>query len=153
MYLKFLRPFGSLIGLAGIAASIGFGFANASSQNARPPPQQNSQNGLKVAVIGTGIGGSSAAYFIHKSLGEDTTIDVFEKADKVGGRMAVVEMDGEAFEAGASIVHDSNKYIKEFCDMGGKQLTNYFLLQTVLFDLCFEFNPLVLIARLLPFIT
>lgn len=121
MYVNFLRPLGSIIGLAGIAASIGVGFASASSSNSRPLPQDDDTKiTFKVAVIGTGIGGSSSAYFIRKLLGRDASIDVFEKATKVGGRIAVVEIENNMFEAGGAVIHDSNKYMTEFCEMGGR---------------------------------
>ena len=120
MYFNFLRPLRSIIGLAGIAASIGVGFASASSSNSRPLSHDDTKGTFKVAVIGTGIGGSSAAYFIRKLLGQDASIDVYERATKVGGRIAIVEVNNNVFEAGGSVIHDSNKYMTEFCEMGGR---------------------------------
>lgn len=108
----------SIIGLAA-ASFVGFGFANALSTNSRPLSQQNSKDGLKVAVIGSGIGGSSAAYFTRELLGANARIDVFEKDTKVGGRMAVVKVDGDAIESGASVIHESNRYVTKFCEIGG----------------------------------
>ena len=40
----------------------------------------------RVAIVGAGIGGSSAAYFMHEAL-PDAHIDVFEKDSAVGGRV------------------------------------------------------------------
>jgi protoporphyrinogen oxidase len=40
---------------------------------------------FRVAIIGSGVSGSAAAYFLHKSLGDQVEIDVFEKEDRVGG--------------------------------------------------------------------
>ncbi|XP_065320408.1 uncharacterized protein LOC135928016 [Gordionus sp. m RMFG-2023] len=71
----------------------------------KPPP--------KIAIIGGGIGGFSAAYFINEILPE-ATIDVYEKDGRIGGRMRSVELIGEKYEAGASIIHDKNLYMKKF---------------------------------------
>ena len=122
MYFAFLRPWNSIIGLAGIAASIGVGFASASSSNSRPPPPESPKSVFKIAVIGSGIGGSSAAYFIRNLFGQDASIDVFEKATKIGGRIGVVDIDGNVVEAGGSVIHDSNRYMAQFCEMGGSVL-------------------------------
>ncbi|CAM9836726.1 unnamed protein product [Sphacelaria rigidula] len=43
----------------------------------------------RVAVVGAGIGGSSAAFFLRESVGEDVDIVVFDKAEKPGGRTDV----------------------------------------------------------------
>lgn len=49
--------------------------------------QQNSK--LSVAVVGAGIGGSSASFFLRELVGEDVDIVVFDEADKPGGRTDV----------------------------------------------------------------
>lgn len=42
-----------------------------------------------VAVIGAGIGGSAASYFLREALGEEVEIMVFDSASKAGGRTDV----------------------------------------------------------------
>ena len=132
MLTTLLKQWRSIIGLAGITVvSIGVGFASASSSVSNSIPEEEADSKFKVAIIGTGIGGSSAAYFIHNLLGRDASIDVFDRASKVGGRIAVIEMDDNMFESGGSVIHDSNKYMTEFCKMGGK----FFLCVILIFRL------------------
>lgn len=49
------------------------------------------QEKVSVAVIGAGIGGSAASYFLREALDDDlqTKIVVFDSATKIGGRTAV----------------------------------------------------------------
>uniref|UniRef100_A0ABD2WI66 Prenylcysteine lyase domain-containing protein n=1 Tax=Trichogramma kaykai TaxID=54128 RepID=A0ABD2WI66_9HYME len=66
----------------------------------------------KIAIIGAGIGGSSAAHFLTK-LFRNAEIHVFEK-NVVGGRLSLVKFGNEEFEAGGAIIHPRNKYMQEF---------------------------------------
>jgi len=75
----------------------------------KPPP--------KIGIVGGGIGGASAAYFLSRQLpGADIT--VFEMGN-VGGRIATVEVDGRRYESGGSIIHLANKYMVEYLDHCG----------------------------------
>uniref|UniRef100_K7G3K5 Prenylcysteine oxidase 1 n=1 Tax=Pelodiscus sinensis TaxID=13735 RepID=K7G3K5_PELSI len=65
------------------------------------------------AVIGAGIGGTSAAYFLRQKFGKDVRIDVFEKGT-VGGRLATVNVEGKDYEAGGSVIHPLNLHMKHF---------------------------------------
>ena len=77
----------------------------------------------RVAVIGAGVGGCSAAYFLRQQGGENLDIHVFQKPDNaVGGRTAVMEFCGHSHETGASIIHTSNKYLVDFAKKFGKVL-------------------------------
>ncbi|XP_053125094.1 prenylcysteine oxidase 1 [Hemicordylus capensis] len=77
----------------------------------RPPP-------ARIGVIGAGIGGTSAAYFLRQKFGKDVLIHVFEKGD-VGGRLATINMEGKDYEAGGSIIHPLNLHMKHFAkDLG-----------------------------------
>ncbi|XP_063304724.1 prenylcysteine oxidase 1-like [Pelobates fuscus] len=67
----------------------------------------------RIAIVGGGIGGSSAAYFLRQKFGKDVQIDVFEKG-QVGGRMATIDMDGAEYEAGGSVLHPLNLHMKSF---------------------------------------
>uniref|UniRef100_A0A8C0QRN4 Uncharacterized protein n=1 Tax=Chelonoidis abingdonii TaxID=106734 RepID=A0A8C0QRN4_CHEAB len=64
-------------------------------------------------VIGAGIGGTSAAYFLRQTFGKDVQIDVFEKGT-VGGRLATINVEGKDYEAGGSIIHPLNLHMKHF---------------------------------------
>ena len=66
-----------------------------------------------MAVLGGGIGGSATAFFLSE-LFEDTdenvSIDLWERTDRIGGRVYSVPFAGSKYEAGASILHSSNRY-------------------------------------------
>ena len=73
----------------------------------------------RIAIIGSGIGGSATAHFVREIFGENAQISVFEKADRMGGRLATVDFAGETFEAGGSIIHPKNLYMKKFVELLG----------------------------------
>ena len=75
----------------------------------------------KIAVIGAGIGGSTAAHFSRRLFGPAATIDVFEALPRLGGRLATVEIDGKSYEAGGSVIHPSNQHMDTFVKELGKQ--------------------------------
>ncbi|KAJ7325049.1 hypothetical protein JRQ81_018069 [Phrynocephalus forsythii] len=85
-------------------------FSSASQELRRPP--------AKIGVIGAGIGGTSAAYFLRQRFGKDVQIDVFEKGE-VGGRLATVSVEGKNYEAGGSVIHPLNLHMKHFVNMLG----------------------------------
>ncbi|KAF9599874.1 hypothetical protein IFM89_001820 [Coptis chinensis] len=68
---------------------------------------------------GSGIAGSSLAHFLRVYSSSTPqvnfqTIQIFEKNDIVGGRMATVSIGGDTFEAGASILHPRNLHVLNF---------------------------------------
>ena len=71
----------------------------------------------RVAVVGAGVGGCLAAYFLREKGGEALQVDVFERGE-VGGRTATFTFQGHVRETGASIIHTCNKHLvdlsKEF---------------------------------------
>uniref|UniRef100_UPI003704D4C5 Ancestral Prenylcysteine Oxidase 1 (PCYOX1) n=1 Tax=Mammalia TaxID=40674 RepID=UPI003704D4C5 len=67
----------------------------------------------KIAVIGAGIGGTSAAYYLRQKFGKDVQIDVFERGE-VGGRLATLNVEGQEYEAGGSVIHPLNLHMKRF---------------------------------------
>ena len=71
----------------------------------------------QVCVVGSGMGGASVAYFLREYAPEPLQIAVFEARDRVGGRMAVVELEGETFEAGASVIHPKNLHAVKFASL------------------------------------
>ncbi|KAH8831889.1 Prenylcysteine lyase-domain-containing protein [Flagelloscypha sp. PMI_526] len=80
----------------------------------------------KVAIIGAGAGGSSAAYWIKKAkerFGVDIDIDIFEKSNYIGGRSTVVHPYNDPsyrpVELGASIFIEANKNLWRAADEFG----------------------------------
>jgi prenylcysteine oxidase/farnesylcysteine lyase len=81
----------------------------------------------RVCIVGSGIGGSSAAHFLRKYSQEnketetetEMEIHVFEKNPTVGGRMAMVELAGDKFEAGGSILHPKNLHTLQYTELLG----------------------------------
>ncbi|KAI0729978.1 FAD/NAD(P)-binding domain-containing protein [Fomitopsis betulina] len=70
----------------------------------------------RIAIIGAGAAGSSAAFWIAKAkerFGLDVVVDVYEKNDYIGGRSTVVypynNTEYEPVELGASIFVENNK--------------------------------------------
>lgn len=73
----------------------------------------------KVAIIGAGAGGSSAAFFLHNAAhraGVQLHIDVYEKSAYIGGRSTVVfpydDHTLDPIELGASIFVVANKNLE-----------------------------------------
>jgi len=73
----------------------------------------------KVGIIGAGAGGSSAAYHLSQLLNNNVEIDVFEAASVIGGRMATVNIFGNEYETGASILHPRNKLALDLVERFG----------------------------------
>uniref|UniRef100_A0A1J3FVR1 Farnesylcysteine lyase n=1 Tax=Noccaea caerulescens TaxID=107243 RepID=A0A1J3FVR1_NOCCA len=73
-----------------------------------------------VCIVGSGIGGSSVAHFLRNysvSTGLDRSrILMFERHEKVGGRMRTVTFAGDNFEAGGSILHPKNYHARDFVE-------------------------------------
>ncbi|XP_066423497.1 prenylcysteine oxidase 1 [Molothrus aeneus] len=67
----------------------------------------------KIAVVGGGIGGSAAAYFLRQKFGRSVQLHVLEKA-ALGGRLDTLDMEGASYEAGGSVIHPLNLHMKHF---------------------------------------
>ncbi|NXO64694.1 PCYOX oxidase, partial [Phainopepla nitens] len=65
------------------------------------------------AVVGGGIGGSAAAYFLRQKFGPGVQLHVLEKAT-LGGRLHTLDMEGAAYEAGGCVIHPLNLHMKHF---------------------------------------
>uniref|UniRef100_A0A0P4WG59 Prenylcysteine lyase domain-containing protein n=1 Tax=Scylla olivacea TaxID=85551 RepID=A0A0P4WG59_SCYOL len=72
----------------------------------------------RIAVIGGGIGGTAAAYFLHDLFGDEVLIDLYEP-DHIGGRLATLSVAGQEYEAGGSVIHPTNQYMKNFAAQFG----------------------------------
>ncbi|KAK3411363.1 hypothetical protein EUGRSUZ_I00123 [Eucalyptus grandis] len=79
---------------------------------------------LSVCIVGSGIGGSSVAHFLREyaSPSASISIRVFERHGVVGGRMARVNVGGDSFEAGGSILHPKNYYALNFTRLIGLKI-------------------------------
>ncbi|KAA8915342.1 hypothetical protein TRICI_002526 [Trichomonascus ciferrii] len=75
-----------------------------------------SGEGPRVAVIGAGAAGSSAAFHLSQ-LTENADITVFEKNNYIGGRVDHVEIEGKVLELGASIFVDANHILRDSAKM------------------------------------
>ncbi|KAI1301761.1 Prenylcysteine oxidase [Halotydeus destructor] len=64
----------------------------------------------KVAIIGGGVGGSATAYFINRLIGDSVEIDLYEKSERIGGRVYALPFQQNKYEAGGSILHPRNIY-------------------------------------------
>lgn len=73
----------------------------------------------RIGIVGAGIAGSSAAYFVRQELGTEAEICVFEQAAQVGGRVQERQIAGVKVELGASIFHSSNRYLVHFVELLG----------------------------------
>jgi predicted NAD/FAD-dependent oxidoreductase len=65
---------------------------------------------VNLAIIGAGIGGCSAAYFAHKYL-PDSKVTVYEREDRVGGRVFTFNTKKMRNEIGASFFHPINRTV------------------------------------------
>ncbi|KAK1800922.1 hypothetical protein P4O66_005575, partial [Electrophorus voltai] len=72
----------------------------------------------KIAVVGAGIGGTAAAYFLRQEFGPAVRIAVYE-AGTVGGRLATENIGGYEYESGGSVIHPLNLHMKHFVDKLG----------------------------------
>ena len=76
---------------------------------------------IKLGIIGSGIGGSSCAHFLNSLFNDEykIEIDVYEKSDIIGGRLATFNYDNREYETGGSILHPSNYYMENFTKICG----------------------------------
>jgi monoamine oxidase len=70
----------------------------------------------RVAIIGTGIAGSAAAYFAHQAFASSVSLVVFEQSEQIGGRIQHRSFSGSVVETGATLMHSSNAYLSGFID-------------------------------------
>ncbi|MDP3970543.1 MAG: FAD-dependent oxidoreductase [bacterium] len=69
-------------------------------------------NAKSIAVIGAGIAGLASAYELQKA---GFNVEVFEKNNYAGGRMASRAKDGMLFDIGANFLVDNYAGIKAYC--------------------------------------
>ena len=81
--------------------------------------REQETNGKRVAVIGSGFGGLSAAIRLQ-SAGYECVL--FEARDKAGGRAYVYEKDGFAFDGGPTVI-TAPHCIEELFTISGRRIT------------------------------
>lgn len=87
------------------------------------------------AIVGGGIGGTSAALFLDELFGGSALVDLYEEG-RVGGRLAALDISGHWYEVGGSILHPDNQYMDQFVSDLGRCVSsdcfyyrkNYFLI-------------------------
>ncbi|KAG8818418.1 hypothetical protein FRC17_010843, partial [Serendipita sp. 399] len=91
-------------------------FASADQHVLQEPIAETHKPALRVAIIGAGAAGSSAALWISKAAerqGKEVVVDVFERRDYIGGRSTVVypynDTSMNRVELGGSIFVPANK--------------------------------------------
>lgn len=64
---------------------------------------------LKIAILGAGISGLSAAWYLQKRYGDEIDITIFEANDRVGGWIYTRHVDGALFECGPRSLRATTK--------------------------------------------
>ncbi|CAN6250803.1 unnamed protein product, partial [Urochloa humidicola] len=84
----------------------------------RPPLPRASAD---ICIVGAGISGASTAFFLanYTTSLHGAQLRVFERRHKVGGRLATVDIAGDRFEAGGSIIHPRNLHARRFAHLLG----------------------------------
>ena len=81
----------------------------------------------RVVVIGAGLGGLSAAISLRAAGYE---VEVFEKNERIGGKLNVMEKDGFTFDLGPSIF-TLPQYFEDLFARAGKRMADYVELDAV----------------------
>ncbi|WP_431876866.1 protoporphyrinogen oxidase [Amycolatopsis sacchari] len=56
---------------------------------------------MRVAVVGGGISGATAAYRLRQRLGDAAELTLFESDDRLGGKLRTIELAGTPYDVGA----------------------------------------------------
>jgi len=67
----------------------------------------------KVVIIGAGIGGLAAGYWLQQRGFE---VEILEASDRAGGRMVVLERKGDRVDVGAQFYHSNFRYAFQLMD-------------------------------------
>ncbi|CAL5070964.1 unnamed protein product [Urochloa decumbens] len=88
---------------------------------ALPLPRASASASADICIVGAGISGASTAFFLtnYTTSLHGAQLRVFERRHKVGGRLATVDIAGDRFEAGGSIIHPRNLHARRFADFLG----------------------------------
>lgn len=70
---------------------------------------------IRVGIVGAGIAGCSASYFVRDTF-PNARITVFEKDERIGGRIHTIQFAGVQIELGAGFMHSSNQALVRLLD-------------------------------------
>jgi diapolycopene oxygenase len=87
----------------------------------------NDSKKKKIIVIGAGLGGISAAIML-KINGYD--VEVYEKNEKIGGKLNTIKEQGYTFDLGPSIL-TLPQYFSKLFEASGKNMSDYITIQKV----------------------
>jgi uncharacterized protein with NAD-binding domain and iron-sulfur cluster len=65
---------------------------------------------MRLAIVGAGISGCSAAYCAHRLM-PSLDVTIYERSDRVGGRVYSVDIDDECVEMGASFFKGGHRQL------------------------------------------
>ncbi len=65
---------------------------------------------MRLAIVGAGVRGCSAAYFAHRLM-PSLEVTVYERSNRIGGRVYSVNIDDERVEVGASFFKDGHRIL------------------------------------------
>lgn len=71
------------------------------------------------AIIGSGISGAANVFFLRQMFSNNAELIMFEKSDKIGGRLDTFSFNDRFYELGGSVLHPSNNYMNEFLEKLG----------------------------------
>ena len=80
-----------------------------------PSPLGHNQN-VKIAVIGSGIARAEYAHFLNQAASPNCDITVYEKDNRLGGRVKKHSLGGGLIEQGATLTHSSYHYLKDIIE-------------------------------------
>lgn len=73
----------------------------------------------KVCIVGSGIGGSAVSYFLQNHSVKPIDVEIYEKRNRVGGRLDRIQIGDDYFEAGGSIIAEKNMHMQNFVELLG----------------------------------
>ena len=79
---------------------------------------------MKIAIIGSGIAGLFSGLMIKNSL-KDSEVTIFEKNKKIGGRIKIVNFEGQEVIAGAGIGRKNDKLLYDLCNKLNVTINEY----------------------------
>lgn len=82
--------------------------------------EQDQSRIVRVAIVGSGLGGASTAFLLKKNLESNfpnLEIVIYDSNNYIGGRIKAVNFKGRTVEVGASSFSPEDKYIQELAAM------------------------------------
>ncbi|MGI8311309.1 protoporphyrinogen oxidase [Saccharopolyspora hattusasensis] len=70
----------------------------------------------RIAVVGGGIAGLTAAYRLRRELGPDAEIVLLEQGDRLGGKLRTVELAGCRYDVGAEAFLDRRPEVRQLVE-------------------------------------